>query len=280
MKTHALQATLANDAPLGQKTPYPTSYDKSLLFAVKRNLQREVMGFSPSIEFFGFDVWNDYELFWLNTKGKPVRSYGTFIVPSSSVNLLESKSVKLYLNSFNHQRFLHAEEVHSLIVKDMSEICHADVRVILSPSELGDIVALKHLKYRCIDELDIAIEHYHRRPQLLVANKDMVTEQKLVSHLFKSHCLCTGQPDFASIFIDYVGAKLDEEGLLAYLISYRDHVGFAENCIEQIYVDIMDAFAPEKLTVFGRFTRRGGIDINPYRSSHEIKFENMRLIFQ
>lgn len=275
-----LKDTLKEGIPLGQKSPYPTAYDKNLLFGVKRAAQRQAMNLGDNPGFVGFDVWNDYELFWLNHKGKPVRSYASFVVPAESPNLLESKSVKLYLNSLNHQSFNDPEEVRHLIAKDFSDMCEADVQVIMAPDELTHIVPPTQLKYLCLDHLDIAVHHYQRTPELLTADHNIVTEQKLVTHLFKSHCLCTGQPDFGSIFVDYVGPKIDEASMLAYLISYRDHVGFAENCIEQIFVDIKRACAPQKLTVFGRFTRRGGIDIDPYRSTHTIAFENTRLLYQ
>lgn len=280
MHNHTLKDTLEEGVPLGQKSPYPTSYDKNLLFCVKRSAQRQAMNLGDNLVFLGFDVWNDYELFWLNHKGKPVRSYASFVVPADSPNLLESKSVKLYLNSLNHQRFLNEEEVRHLITKDFSNLCEANVKVIMTPHELSHVASPADLKYRCLDDLDIDIHHYQRTPELLKADQGTITEQKLVSHVFKSHCLCTGQPDFGSIFIDYVGPKIDDAGMLAYLISYRDHVGFAENCIEQIFFDIKRACSPHKLTIFGRFTRRGGIDINPYRSSHAIAYENTRLLCQ
>jgi 7-cyano-7-deazaguanine reductase len=275
-----LQSTVQSSAPLGQKSPYPKSYDKTLLFPVKRALQREAMGFPADIAFKGFDVWNAYELFWLNHKGKPIRSTATFLVPADSVNIAESKSVKLYLNSLNHEKFSNVDEVAHTIATDLSEVCQSQVNVVIAPTSLNEIVGNQSLKYRCLDELDVAIDHYERTPELLKIHDAAITEQKLVSHLFKSHCLCTGQPDMGSIFIDYVGPLIDEAGLLAYLISYRDHVGFSENCVEQIFVDLTERLQPQKLVVFGRFTRRGGIDINPYRASHEILSHNVRLVYQ
>ncbi len=271
-----LQNTVPATAPLGQKSPYPQSYDKTLLEPIARAMQRSAMKLPAEIKFFGFDVWNAYELFWLDLKGKPVRAFASMVVPSSSPFLCESKSVKLYLNSLNHERFASAEDVVAVIKKDLSEQCQAPVEVVLNPH---DLERFDEHSYRCLDDLDIAINMYTRAPELIRTSNAPVHE-KLVSHLFKSHCLCTGQPDLGSIFIEYSGPQIDNEGLLAYLISYRDHVGFSENCIEQIYADITERAKPDKLIVFGRFTRRGGIDINPYRATHEIPNHNTRLIYQ
>lgn len=273
-----LQNTVPKTAPLGQKSPYPKAYDKSLLEPIARAMQRSAMKL-PDIKFYGFDVWNAYELFWLNHKGKPVRAFASISVPSSSPFLCESKSVKLYLNSLNHERFETADEVLALIKNDLSEKCQANVDVIFAPKDLASFDAQSDKEFICLDDLDIEITTYNRSPEL-IRTSDEIGSLKAVSHLFKSHCLCTGQPDLGSIFIDYRGPRLDEKSLLAYLVSYRDHIGFSENCIEQIYADIFARTTPEKLTVFGRFTRRGGIDINPYRSSHELAFHNARLIYQ
>lgn len=278
METQKLQATVHSAAPLGQKSPYPKAYDKSLLFPVQRSVQRQVMGFPDHIVLQGFDVWNAYELFWLNSNGKPVRCMATFIVPANSPCLAEAKSVKLYLNSLNHERFGDTQEVQKLIAKDLSEICQGPVQVMMASPDLAQVT--ESIKYKCLDDLDIAVTHYTPAPQLLRAKSSVITEQKLMTHLFKSHCLVTGQPDLGSIFIDYTGPQVDEEGMLSYLVSYRDHIGFSENCIEQIFVDITTRLQPQRLVVFGRFTRRGGIDINPYRASHEIAFDNMRLVYQ
>lgn len=274
-----LQRTIHTDVPLGHKSPYPQQYDKSLLYPVQRNLQRQAMQF-PNIAFKGFDVWNAYELFWLDRRGKPVRTYATFVIPASSPNLCESKSVKLYLNSLNHEHFSSPEQVRDLIQRDLSDICQEKVEVMLGPDLLAHISETPSNAYQCLDDLDIDIKKYQRAPQLLVADFNQPADEKLVSHLFKSHCLCTGQPDMGSIFIEYVGPKISNAGLLAYLVSYRDHVGFSENCVEQMFVDILERANPQKLLVFGRFTRRGGIDINPYRCTHEVVFHNERLIYQ
>lgn len=275
-----LEKTVMPEAPLGQKSPYPRAYDKGLLFPVSRLDQRQAMGLPEDLVLFGFDVWNAYELYWLDMRGKPVRSVATIVVPVDSPNICESKSLKLYLNSLNHHRYASEDDVAKQIASDVSELCGVDVRVLLSQPELRiiDDIYLSH--FRLLDDLKIDIEHYRRRPELLWARDEQVVSERVSSHLFKSHCLCTGQPDMGSIFIEYTGPKLDDEGLLAYIISYRDHVGFSENCIEQIFADITLAVKPTKLSVHGRFTRRGGIDINPYRANHELPVSNCRLFFQ
>lgn len=275
-----LKDTVA-DSVLGQKVSYPTRYDRTLLFPVERARQRESMQMPKSLVMNGFDLWNAYELFWLNEKGKPVRSCATFVIPADSVNLAESKSVKLYLNSLNHERFKHSDDVAHVISRDLFEICQTPITVMIAPSSLGYIdQSFYDNRYVCLDDLDVTISHYDRTPSLLRADSSLVVEERLVSHLFKSHCLCTGQPDLGSIFIEYTGSRIEHESLLAYLISYRDHVGFSENCIEQIFFDLIDRIQPQKLLVYGRFTRRGGIDINPYRANFQVSFHNARMIYQ
>lgn len=273
-----LQKTIHESAPLGQKTPYPKNYDKGLLHPVSRQKQRDAMNLPKDIDFYGFDIWNAYELFWHDVKGKPVRACASFVIDAHSPNISESKSVKLYLNSLNHERFSSTGEVSSIIAKDLSEICQKNVEVHISPLSLHSFDSVT--AYKSLDNFDIEFINYVRSPEILKIEKATFVNEKLVTHLFKSHCLCTGQPDMGSIFIEYEGYKIDSASLLSYLVSYRDHVGFSENCIEQIFMDLMEHAQPSKLLVFGRFTRRGGIDINPYRSTHEIKFRNERLIYQ
>lgn len=268
-----LQQTVER-APLGQKSPYPKNYDQSLLHPISRDAQREAMGIAP--DFLGFDIWNAYELFWQDLKGKPVRACASFTIPARSAFLCESKSVKLYLNSLNHEKFASASEVGDLIAKDLSQICQTVIKVEMNPKDLGQFSTDDD--FRLLDEIDVTISKYTKDASLLKTTDELV-EDKVVSHLFKSHCLCTGQPDMGSIFIEYKGKKITDESLLAYLISYRDHAGFSENCIEQIWTDLMN-LGLEELSIFGRFTRRGGIDINPYRSTKEMAAKNPRLIYQ
>lgn len=274
-----LKNTVPISAPLGKKSPYPNSFDNTLLQPVSRSLQRDAMGLKVDSMKYGQDIWNAYELYWLDMNGKPVRDTATLLIPAHSLNIAESKSVKLYLNSLNREKFLDRNQVKERITKDLTQVCKSPIKVELGSDSLSVISKTNTTDYECLDLLPVKIKHYQVEPSLLQIGNEHVS-QKLVSHLFKSHCLCTGQPDMGSIFIDYTGKKIDSHGLLAYLISYRDHAGFSENCIEQIFCDIYEKARPEHLTVFGRFTRRGGIDINPYRSTHEEIFLNMRLLFQ
>lgn len=261
-----LQQTITQHAPLGQKSPYPDAYDKTLLHPVERQMQRDAMGFPTDIVFFGGDIWNCYELSWLTLNGKPMRALASFTLPSTSTFLPESKSVKLYLNSLNNHRFSDVCELTKTIETDLSEVCRAPIIVQINPPTLAAFESFG--TFYCIDELDIAIADYHYNKSLLKLSEDQKpVRDRVVTHVFKSHCLCTGQPDWGSIYIDYRGQQIDRESLLRYLISFHKHAGFSENCIEQIFVDLSLHCKPEYLMVFGRFTRRGGIDINPYRCS-------------
>jgi 7-cyano-7-deazaguanine reductase len=272
-----LQKTVEASAPLGQKSAYPKGYDKSLLHPVRRADQRAAMAM-PTIKWLGADLWNAYELAWLNQAGKPVRACATFSIPADSTFLAESKSVKLYLNSLNHTRFLDGTQVADLIARDLSAVCEAPINVELNPPSLCSLTNT-FTGFESLDDVNVDVSVYERDPKLLVVNANL-TEEKLVSHLFKSHCLVTGQPDWGSIFISYRGPEIDRASLLKYLISYHNHSGFSENCIEQIFVDLLTLAKPERLEVFGRFTRRGGIDINPYRANVDVEMLNGRLIYQ
>jgi 7-cyano-7-deazaguanine reductase len=274
----SLDKSIGTKAPLGQKSAHPQHYDAGLLFPVSRETQRRAMNF-PKLEFYGSDIWNAYELCWLNEKGKAVRAYASFEVSANSPFLAESKSVKLYLNSFNNERFSSINSVKEIIENDISQICEAPVKVNLFDSCLEKISPLNSSSSVCIDELDVEISHYERNPALLQHSRNLVNE-KLVSHLFRSLCLVTGQPDWGSIYIEYNGYEIKRESLLSYLLSYYNHKGFAENCIEQIFIDLKSRINPKSLVVYGRFTRRGGIDINPYRSDSPYEAINKRLIFQ
>lgn len=273
-----LKATVETKA-LGQKTVYPKIYDRALLEPISRERQRTAMKLPASASFVGLDVWNAYELSWMDNNGKPMRALASFMLDCMSPYLPESKSVKLYLNSLNHQKFSSKEEVAALIEKDLSVVTQSTVQVHLNPSEHG-VIKNNVDGFYCIDELLVTIDEYQYNPGLLKTKSSDVKHQKIMSHLFKSHCLCTGQPDWGSIFIDYEGIELDCESVLKYLISFSEHNGFSENCIEQIYCDLMTRFKPSNLMVFGKFSRRGGIDITPYRANKPGLWPKERLIFQ
>ena len=268
--------------PLGKATAYKTAYDPALLCPFPRQIKRDVIGVTDALPFSGYDIWNAFELSWLNLKGKPVIAMGEFHIPCESPNLIESKSFKLYLNSFNQTGFAGFEQVEALMVEDLSRVCGAQVRVRLLDSDQFITEELGCFPGQCIDGLDIEIREYSLDPSLLESSTDpdCQVEEELHSHLLKSNCLVTNQPDWGSVLIRYRGHKIDQESLLRYLISFRQHNEFHEQCVERIFVDLKRYCQPEKLTVYARYTRRGGLDINPFRSDFEVSIENLRLARQ
>lgn len=265
---------------LGQQSAYISQYTPSLLQPVPRSLNRDDLGLRGELPFQGCDVWTLYELSWLNAKGKPVVAIGEVFVPATSPNLIESKSFKLYLNSFNQTRCDSLEAVQALLVQDLSGCAGAPVSVTLFTLDQAPH-QITQLPGECIDNLDIEVDGYEFDATLLqgAAGREIV-EETLHSHLLKSNCLVTSQPDWGSVVIHYRGPRLDREKLLRYLISFRQHNEFHEQCIERIFTDLKHFCAPEKLTVHARYTRRGGLDINPFRSDWEPVPANLRLIRQ
>ena len=261
-------------SPLGRTSAYIDRYDASLLFPLARAPKRAELGLLQDTPFFGADLWTAYELSWLNLRGKPQVAIAHITVPCETPNIVESKSFKLYLNSFNNTRFASLDEVRARIRQDVSEAAwrgaaHAGtVGVRLVTPDQFDAEQVHELDGLLLDRLDIACTQYQPAPELLKANHDEapVTET-LVSHLLKSNCLVTGQPDWGSVQIAYSGAQIDQEGLLQYIVSFRNHNEFHEQCAERIFMDIWQRCRPIKLAVYARYTRRGGLDINPLRTS-------------
>lgn len=269
---------------LGKITAYADQYDAALLQAVPRQLGRDAIGLVAStsaLPFFGQDIWHAYELSWLNHKGKPMVALATFVVPVTSANLIESKSFKLYLNSLNQTRFRDISQLYQTLVHDLSA-CAGD-KVAVTIHHVNELIAFQPtwIQGRCLDDLDIEIDTYDFDPGLLkLTGVDTVIEEKLHSHLLKSNCLITSQPDWASVFIHYRGPAIEHESLLRYLISFRHHNEFHEQCVERIYLDLMRLAQPEFLAVYACYTRRGGLDINPLRSSSPYNPPNIRLTRQ
>jgi 7-cyano-7-deazaguanine reductase len=262
---NALRDDLAA-APLGHATDYPDTYDAGLLFAVPRAPQRRALGLGDVLPFAGADLWTAFELTWLDRLGKPEIAIASFEVPASSPAIVESKSVKLYLGSFAQTRFADAAAVTAVIAGDLTAAVGAAVRVeLLAPAKFGQL-RIVELAGESLDALPVEIARYEIDPSTLLASGAAVAET-LRTDLFRSLCPVTGQPDFASIAIAYRGPRIDRGGLLRYLVSYRSHAGFHEHCAERIFVDVMAACRCEALSVEARFTRRGGVDINPIRSS-------------
>ena len=261
---------------LGKPSAYVDQYDASLLFPIPRAQKRQEIGVATASPFFGADIWSAYELSWLNLRGKPQVAIAHFTIPCESANIVESKSFKLYLNSFNNTRFADAAEVLARLRTDINEavwrgsVVQASIGVKLIAPELFDREPIYELDGLSLDRLDVECTRYQPAPDLLVANtadESPVTEV-LVSNLLKSNCLVTGQPDWGSVQISYSGAAIAHEGLLQYIVSFRNHNEFHEQCVERIFMDIWTRCKPIKLSVYARYTRRGGLDINPFRTSH------------
>jgi len=274
---------LERDLPLGKPSTYKDEYDPSLLCPFPRQAKRDEIGVEAAhLPFGGFDIWNAYELSWLNGRGKPVVAMAEFRFPCTSEFLIESKSFKLYLNSLNQTRFGTFSEVAAVLQRDLGRACGAPVRVDLLP--LGTFFGrrLEELPGECLEDLDIEIDRYALDAELLAgsAGTGEVVEETLHSHLLKSNCLVTRQPDWGSVLIRYRGARIDREALLRYLVSFRRHSEFHEQCVERIFVDLQRYCRPEALTVYARYTRRGGLDINPFRSDFENEIGNWRLARQ
>ncbi|TWH99172.1 7-cyano-7-deazaguanine reductase [Luteimonas cucumeris] len=250
--------------PLGRDVAYPAHYDPSLLFPIARALGRTALDMhGAALPFIGHDRWQAYELSWLDARGKPRVGTATIQVPCESPNLIESKSLKLYLNSFNAHRCDGDAAVLATIAADLSRAAGAQVTVAFGlPAIVEDDAA------QSIDDLDIAIDRYGPPdPHWLQADAQSIVEETLGSALLKSNCPVTGQPDWASLRIAYRGPRLDRAGLLRYLVSFRDHAEFHEQCVERIFVDLVARCRPQALSVEARYTRRGGLDINPWRAT-------------
>lgn len=255
------------NSELGKKSAYETQYTPSLLFPIPRSGKREEIGIDPAnIPFKGFDIWNHYEVSWLNSKGKPQVAIAVIVFPCESECIIESKSMKLYFNSLNNTTFDSLEAVSKTIEKDLSNGVQAPVQVNLELIGNGQPDLQEQLAGECVDHLDVECDTYLVEPAFLKAS-DEIVEETLTSDLLKSNCLVTYQPDWASVQISYQGPKIDREGLLKYIVSFRNHNEFHEQCIERIFADIQKHCQPTELTVYGRYTRRGGLDINPYRST-------------
>lgn len=263
------------DSLLGKAVPYADQYDASLLYPISRAPKRDEIGVPATLPFLGADLWTAYELSWLNERGKPQVAIAHVAVPCETPNIVESKSFKLYLNSFNNTRFADAAEVQARIRRDISEAVWrgsgrtGTVGVRLIAPELFDQEPIHELDGVNLDRLEVECNRYTPAPELLTAAFDeQPVSETLTSNLLKSNCLVTGQPDWASVQISYSGPQIDQASLLQYLVSFRNHNEFHEQCVERIYMDIMARCKPAKLTVYARYTRRGGLDINPWRTSH------------
>ncbi|MBN3144442.1 NADPH-dependent 7-cyano-7-deazaguanine reductase QueF [Pectobacterium brasiliense] len=265
---------------LGKPTPYHDRYDAALLQPVPRSLNRDPLGIYPdSLPFHGADIWTLYELSWLNNRGVPQVAVGEMHLNAESLNLIESKSFKLYLNSFNQTVFDSWESVRATLAKDLAHCAQGDVSITLFKLSELEGQPIAGFTGECIDDQDIQIDSYDFNADYLATNEQdaPVVEETLVSHLLKSNCLITHQPDWGSVQIQYCGKRINREALLRYIVSFRHHNEFHEQCVERIFNDIMRYYQPEKLSVYARYTRRGGLDINPWRSNTPFNAPNGRL---
>ena len=267
------------EIPLGQPTVYADTYDPELLVAVSRQPIRDSLNIKHRAE-FGTDIWNIYEASWLNLQGKPVVACVEMSYAANSPAIVESKSLKLYFNSMNQAKFENTDSFLNTVRHDLTKIVGAEVDLQLI--ETIEPVNDWQSDYRCLDDLDVSITAYEPAPEILASaiNEHRSTKQRWVSHLFKTNCMITGQPDWGSVFIEYEGAELDEARLLSYLISFRNHQAFHEPSCEMIFDHLMQYCQPAALSVYCRYTRRGGIDINPYRATFQSTPPNLRLVRQ
>src|ERR1700681_643990 len=263
-KTLECTMTTVDGSPLGKATDYPDRYDASLLFAVPRAPQRAALGIQGNLPFSGCDVWNAYEITWLDLQGRPRLAIGEFRVRAESPAMVESKSLKLYLGSFAQEPLASASALGDRIATDLSRVCGDEVAVALTPGATFGAA----IPSRVASTRNETIEASHPDPALLT-HAEAPIDESLGSSLFRSTCPVTGQPDYADVFIGYRGQRIDRAGLLRYLVSYRRHAAFHEACVERIFVDVANRCRPERLSVYARFMRRGGIDINPFRSNFE-----------
>lgn len=262
-------ARMTAEIPLGREVAYPSHYDPSLLFPIARAQGRDALGLAgdATLPYTGYDRWHAYELSWLDARGLPRVATATFTVPCDSPRLVESKSLKLYLNSLNAHRFDSAEAARAAIVRDLSQAAGAPVEMAfgLPPFDADSTRDAIDLDTQT---LDIPASGYGPPdPALLRADAADIAAETLQSQLLKSNCPVTGQPDWASLRIAYRGPRIERAALLRYVVSFRDHADFHEQCVERIFMDLMARCGPQALSVEARYTRRGGLDINPWRAT-------------
>ena len=267
-------------SPLGKSSEYKAEYDAGLLFPIARQEKRDELGITEEqLPFYGRDLWYGYELSWLGPKGKPEVRIVQFEIPCESRCLIESKSFKLYLNSFNQTRFDRADTVQSYLERDLSKAVEAPVQVTLHTLSEFEAKGIQTTPGLCVDDLDVEIDTYQYDAGLLQSAEGEI-EETLCSHLLKSNCLVTGQPDWGTLVISYKGEAINHSSLLRYICSFRQHQEFHEQCVERIYSDLQKRFKLDSLTVYAQYVRRGGLDINPWRSSDKCNPEPLRFARQ
>ena len=263
--------------PLSQATAYPEQYSPDLLYAIARIDARNALGLEGDLPFHGTDIWNAWELSWLDNRGLPQVATAEITVSADSVNLIESKSLKLYLGSFAMSRYESAADVAAVITRDLTACAGADVYAVIHGPSAPDSAVVSRMPGHCIDDGVVACDTYEVTPDFLAADAGELVAEDLHSDLLRSLCPVTDQPDIGSVLISYRGPKIDRDGLLRYIVSYRQHKDFHEACVERMFLDIRECCGAEQLSVYARYQRRGGIDINPFRSNFEATAPNTRL---
>jgi len=253
--------------PLGRQAEYPDNYAPDLLFAIPRAAARESLGLAGRLPFSGEDIWNAWELTWLGENGQPEAATAEIIVPATSPNIVESKSLKLYLNSFAMSEYSSAAEVAGVIATDLGECVGSGAIARVSPVSDSEALRVSRLAGVCLDSMGVACADWEVNPELLRNASDRVVTEDVHTHLLRSLCPVTAQPDIGSLQISYRGPQIDHASLLRYVVSYRQHNDFHEACVERMFLDLMSQCRLEKLTIHARYQRRGGIDINPFRSN-------------
>lgn len=275
--THGLTGS-----PLIEKNTYVSHYKPELLFALPRQKNRDLLAITgDALPFYGFDTWNAYELSWLNQRGKPMVAIMVVHIACDSLNIIESKSFKLYLNSFNNTRISTTEDLLLMLEKDISHTVQGEVKIQLFKLEEYQGQVIQTFTAECIDDLDIMIDDYEQLDIKINTDPGVIINERLCSHLLKSNCLVTGQPDWGSLLISYQGPKIERESLLRFIVASRNHNEFHEQCVERIFMALQQQVNPQQLTVQARYVRRGGLDINPIRSSKKIEpADNIRMARQ
>jgi len=268
---------MTEEMPLGREVPYPEQYAPELLFAMPRARHRARLGLDQDLPFRGADIWNAWELTWLDPNGMPQYATAEIRIPCDSPNIVESKSLKLYLDSFAMSRYASGEDVAETVEADLEDCTGAGVQVRLRRASSTDGSRIARLPGSCLDVLQVTCDASEVDPGLLHSDPDDVVAEDLYTHLLRSMCPVTHQPDSGSLLVTYKGPRIDRAGLLRYIVSFRRHEDFHENCVERMFVDILARCRPDKLTVYARYQRRGGIDINPFRSNFEDDVPNVRL---
>ena len=263
--------------PLGQATAYPDQYSPDLLYAIARIDARSALGLDGDLPFHGADIWNAWELSWLDNNGLPLAATAEIVVAADSANIIESKSLKLYLGSFAMSRFETTADAVAVMTRDLTACCGADVYVAIHAPSSPDSALVSRMPGHCLDSLAVSCDRYEVSPSLLHADASDLVAEDLHSDLLRSLCPVTGQPDIASVLVSYRGPRIDHAALLRYIVSYRQHQDFHETCVERMFMDIRERCGAEQLTIYARYQRRGGIDINPFRSNFEASPPNTRL---